>query len=193
MEEGVHGLEGVEQQGVMAQDLGQDLLVLAQTGGEAWGVGGIAQGGFALRGQQTLQREDVVHTQGAFGEKDLLPAQLELAAQKFNGLLVPGAALNLQTHRSQTVALFHDFAHVLAVVLVHVIGLVLGADVGVAGDGTHCLALDAEGGEELFGVLQQYVLGEDVPHPTLPQDKIGGQALGDGNETQGLLAIALQP
>ena len=81
----------------------------------------------------------------------------------------------------------------LAVVLVHVIGLVLGADVGVAGDGADRLALDAEGGEELFGVLQQHVLGEDVPHAPLSQDKVGGQALGNRNETQGLLAVALQP
>ena len=80
----------------------------------------------------------------------------------------------------------------LAEVLVHIVGLVLGADVGVAGDGAHRLAQNGKGGEEPLGVLQQHVLGEDIPHAPLPQDKVGGQAGGDGNEAQGVLSVGLE-
>ena len=98
----------VEQQHVPAQHLGQHLLPGDQRTTGLGGVGGIAQGGLALRGQLPLQGEDVVHAQGGLGEEDLLPAEIQLLAQKVDGLVVP-APLELQTHRGQAVALFTIF------------------------------------------------------------------------------------
>ena len=80
----------------------------------------------------------------------------------------------------------------LAEVLVHLVGLVLGADVRVPGHRGHRFPLHVEGGKQALGVLGDHVLGENVPQPPLPEGEVGGQALGHGNEPQELLALALQ-
>ena len=191
VQEGVHGLEGVKQQHVVVEHLGQHLLLRPEEVAGLGGVGGIAQGGLALGGQLALQGEDVLHAQGGLGEEHLLPGEVQLPAQKVNGPVVP-AALELQTHRGQAVALFHDLPHVLAEVLVHLVGLVLGADVRVPGHRGHRFPLHVEGGEQALGVLGDHVLGENVAQPPFPEGEVGGQALGHGNEPQELLALALQ-
>ena len=81
MEKGVHGLEGVEEQYIVPQHLGQHLLLRAEGRGEPRSIGREAQGGAALRGQLPLQGKDIAHPQRRFGEKHLFPAQVQTAAQ----------------------------------------------------------------------------------------------------------------
>ena len=110
----------------------------------------------------------------------LLPGQLQLLAQE-GDKLVPFVPLDLQPHRGQAGALLDDFAHVLPEVLVDLIGLVLGADVGVPGDRHHRPGGDGELVKELVGVVGQDVLQQHVPQAPLLQQQEGGQARGDGD------------
>src|SRR5699024_1566161 len=115
-------------------------------------IGGIAQSSLALWGKLPLQGENVVHPQRGFGEEYLFSGQIELLAEEINRLVVP-APLELQTHRRQPVAFFHDFPHVLAEVLVNLVYLILGADVRISGDRGDGLAPDLKGGEQAFSIL----------------------------------------
>ena len=191
MEEGVHGLEGVKEQYVMTQHLGQHFFLRPEGRGGPGGVGREAQGGAALWGQLPLQGKDIAHPQRRFGEKHLLPAQAQPPAQGVDPLFVP-AALDLQADRGQAVALFDDLPHVLTVVLVYLVRLVLRADVRIPGHGDHRPAPDGKGREHPVCVGQQHILRQDIPQAPLPQDEVGGQALRDGNQAQGLMPVPLQ-
>ena len=81
----------------------------------------------------------------------------------------------------------------LAVVLVHLVRLVFRADVGIPGHGDHRPAPDGEGREHPVRIGQQHILRQDIAQAPLPQNEVGRQALGHGDQAQGLLPVRLQP
>ena len=186
-EEGLHGVVGVEQQGVPPENLGDHLLPLVEPGRPLGGVLGVAQGGGALRGQLPLQGVDIAHGQGRLGDEHVVPGQLQPGAQVVQQL-VGGAALHLQPHRRQAGALFQHLEHVGPEVLPHVVVLVLGADVGVAGDGDDVLLLHLVVVKEGVGKGHDDLLGEQVAQPPLFQLVEGGQGPGYGHQAEAPLA-----
>ena len=188
VEEGVHGVVGVEEQGVPPEDLGDHLLAAVEAGGPLGGVLGVAQGGGALRGQLALQGVHVPHGQGRLGEEHVLPGQIQPLAQVVQQLL-GGMSLDLQPHGSQPGPLLEHLLHVLPEVLHHVVVLVLRADVRVAGDRDDVLLLDLIGVKEGVGVGQDDLLGEQVPQPPLLQLEEGGESPGDGHQAEPPLPV----
>ena len=183
MEEGIHGVEGIEEQGIPAENLGDHLLVPVESGRPLGDILGVAQGSGALRGQLALQGVHIPHGQGCFGKEHMLSGQLQPLAQIAQQLL-RGVPLDLQPHGGQTGPLLEHLLHVLPEVLHDVVVLVLRADVGVAGDRDNMLLLHLIGIKEGVGIGQDNLLGEQVPQPPLLQPEEGGQCLGDGDQAE---------
>ena len=183
MEEWVHRVEGVEEQGIPAENLGNHLLAPVEPGRPLGDILGVAQGGGALRGQLALQGVHIPHGQGRFGEEHMLSGQVQPLAQIAQQLL-RGMSLNLQPHGGKTGPLLEHLLHVLPEVLHDVIVLILRADVGVAGDRDDMLLLHLIGVKEGVGIGQDNLLGEQVPQPPLLQPEEGGQRLGNGDQAE---------
>ena len=191
LEKGVHGVEGIEEERVVPQDLREDPLTPAEAHWKLRGKGLIAQRGSALPGELALQGVDIVHRKGGFAVEGLLTAQMQ-ALQQVGHQGVAGVPLDFQADGGQPGALFEDLAHVLAVIVVDVVILILRGDVRVPGDGDDRLALHGVLVKDISHVFQHKLLDEHIAQAAFIEPEVGGDALGNGHDAETALAVPLQ-
>ena len=190
-EEGLHGVVGIVKQHVVPQDLGDHVFLAGEGARPAGGAGGIAQHARCLGGQLALQGIDILHDQGGAGGEDLFALQPQALAEKVHQG-IPCAVLDLQAHGSQAAALFQHVFHAHAEVVLYVVVLVLGADVGVAGDRDDCLVQHLIGVEQGVGMGEKDMLGEQVVQGPLLRQVEGGEGFRDWDQAEIPLPVPAQ-
>ncbi len=159
LHESVHGLVGVGQEHLTLGHLADDGAGAIQAGGPLRRERRVHQAGARLLIQVARQTPGEAHVKRDGGDVGLML----LEVQTFEHHLLQNArkrALGLQAHRRQTAALLQDALHVLAVILVRLVGAFRRVEVGVARDADDIGVLDrvhAEhfGRDHLDGMLEQ--------------------------------------
>ena len=159
LHEGVHALVGVGQKHLALGHLVDDAPVAVEARGPLGRERRVRERGAQLFGQTRAEAPRVAHIERHRGGVHLVRLQAEALEQK----LLERARerpLAFQAHRGQTRALLEDALHVLAVVLVVLVGALSGVEVGVARDADdvgvlHGVHAEYLGGHHLDGVLEQ--------------------------------------
>ncbi len=163
MEKGLHRLIGIGQQHVMAQDLACDVLPRRQPGGKLGREGGIGQ--FFPQGRRELvrQREYISHFHRGCGNIHLGSRQVQALAEI---LLEPAAdrTAQLQPDGGQLGSGAQQLSHLGPEILIHLEGLVVGGDIGVAGDTENRLFHHFVAPENLLHLAEQNICRMNIAH-----------------------------
>ncbi|MPM27703.1 hypothetical protein SDC9_74216 [bioreactor metagenome] len=192
LKEGVHAVVGIAQQQVPPGGQSQYAFSGAYAGGAARLIGRIGQAA-AQRGRQLLlQMIDIGQLQRAFADKLLRRSQSQLIQQELRHKRRGAGNLHFQADGGQTGALFEDFFHAQAEILLKVIALVVQLQVGVAGDGNDRLFTDGIPLKHLGGILQNNILRQHIPGRSARQKHRPGQAAGDRDDAEAALPLPAQ-
>ena len=160
LHERVHGLVGVAEQHLALADLLDDGAVAVKACRPLRGERGVGQRHALLLGQIASKAPGPAHVERHAGNVGLMRLEVQAIEQKL--LQHAGKrALGLQAHRGQAAALLQDALHVLAIILVGLVGVLRGVQVGVARDAQDVGVLDCVHAEHLGGGHLHRVLEQD--------------------------------
>ena len=160
LHERVHGLVGIAEQHLALADLVDDGAVAVKACRPLRGERGIGQRHALLLGQVAAKTPGPAHVERHAGDVGLMRLEVQAIEQKL--LQHAGKrALGLQAHRCQATALLQDALHVLAVILVGLVGVLRGIQVGIARDAQDVGVLDGVHAEHLLGGHLHRVLEQD--------------------------------
>ena len=144
---------------------------------------GVGQPGGQLLGQVASQTPGEPHVQRNRRREHLVGFQSQALEQQL-GERGGQRPLAFQAHRRQAGALLQDALHVLAVVLVLLVGALGGVQVGVAGDADDVGVLDGVHAEHLVGHHLDGVLEQDEGEPLARQLDDARALARHGHESQ---------
>ena len=153
--------------------------------------GPVAEALFHVLIELLAETVDVAHGEGRFGGVDLRPREAELFREDAKEEVVEQLRA-LQAHGRQAAALLDQFFHLLAEIAGGGELLVLGADVGVAGDAEDVARKHRVGGEGLFGIAADDIFQMHVADALPRQKQQRGQRRRHGDQAHDGALFLLQ-
>ena len=172
-EEGLHAFKRVAEKQIPALDQVEIGLPLG-LGGRLGGEGRVEQRTVEGFRQLFQHGVDKPHAHGSPGEEDLGGGDVAALAEKGGQGLAEGSGA-LQPDHGHPFALVKQLLHLAAEVIVHIKALVLGGDIGVAGDADTVFLRHAVGVKDPLQVIQKQLFGAHIAQ-SLPGeiDYLGG-------------------